>query len=346
MDRVQWSECVFPRGMTPTASMLSNITITCFAASYAVALVLELVRAGMRGAWLGIAAVVALVAGLFAHSVHLWNLAQFELAPESSQRILFSNWHDWCLLAAWVLAFACLGLSLRKVPLIGIFMLPLVLLLIGLAYLKIDSPEFERTDAIRWWGIGHGVALLIGTVGVTIGFVAGAMFLLQAYRLKHKIPPSKTFKLPSLEWLQRLNEESLLISSFFLTVGLLTGIVLNVIQHAQAEVTVAWSEPTVWSSALLLLWLVIALTFNWLYKPARRGRKVAYLTMASFGFLAIVLGLVLFSQHASGGNSAAGVRKAGPDAALLESTAGGFLKNGSARNRRDARALGRQGVAL
>ena len=284
--------------------MLSNITITCFAASYAVALVLELVRTRIRNTPLAVAAIGFLIAGLFAHSMHLWNLAKFELGIDSAQGVIFSNWHDWCLLAAWVLALACLGLSLRKAPLIGIFMLPPVLLLVGLAYLQIDSPEFERTDAIRWWGMGHGVALLIGTVSVTIGFVAGAMFLLQAYRLKHKIPPSKTFKLPSLEWLQRLNEETLLISSFFLVLGLLAGIVLNVIQHAQDEVTVAWSEPTVWSSALLLLWLAAALLFNWLYKPARRGRKVAYLTMASFGFLAIVLCLVLFSQHASEDNAA------------------------------------------
>jgi len=276
--------------------MLSGITITCFAASYAVALGLELARARVRNSWLSGAAIGFLIAGVFAQSLHLWYLARDELG----RTVLFSSWHDWCLLAAWILALACLGLSVRKVPLAGIFMLPPVLALIGAAYLLRDSRPFERTEAMRYWGIGHGVALLIGTVAVTIGFVAGLMFLLQAYRLKNKIPPSKTFKLPSLEWLQRLNEESLLISSFFLAVGLLTGIVLNIIQHAQAEVTVAWSEPTVWSSGLLLLWLVVALLFNWLYKPARRGRKVAYLTMASFGFLAIVLGLVLFSQHAAG----------------------------------------------
>ena len=275
--------------------MLSGITITCFAASYAVALVLESVRMRVQNVWLGRTAIGFLIAGIFAQSVHLWNIANAEVGTIT----LFSTWHDWCLLAAWVLALACLGLSLRRVPLIGVFMLPLILALIGAAYWLIDAPAFERSDTLRYWGIGHGVALLIGTVGVTIGFVAGLMFLLQSYRLKHKIPPSKTFKLPSLEWLQRLNEESLLISSFFLAVGLLTGVVMNAIAHSQAAPTVAWTEPTVWSSGVLLLWLIVALLFNWLYRPARRGRKVAYLTMASFGFLAIVLGLVLSSQHAS-----------------------------------------------
>ena len=286
--------------------MLSGITITCFAASYTVTLVLELVRAKVRAKWLGPTAIGFLIAGLFAHTVHLWNLAQIELGRDAPQRVLFSNWHDWCLLAAWVLAMACLGLSLRKVPLIGMFMLPPTLVLIVTAYLKSGAPDFERTDAIRWWGVVHGVSLLLGTVGVTIGFVAGAMFLLQAYRLKHKIPPSKTFKLPSLEWLQRLNEESLVISSFCLVVGLLTGIIVNIIRYTQAEVSIAWSEPTVLGGGLLLVWIVAALLLNWRYKPARRGRRVAYLTMANFGLLAIVLCLVLVSQHASSDAEQAG----------------------------------------
>lgn len=274
--------------------MLSGITITCFTASYGVALALELIRARVRSAWLWSAGIGFLVAGWFAQTVYLFNLASAEIG----QSILFSRWYDWCLLAAWILAAACLGLSLRKVPLIGVFMLPLVLSLTGAAFLFKDSPAFERSDAVRYWGMVHGIALLVGTVGVTIGFVAGLMFLTQSYRLKHKLPPSKTFKLPSLEWLQRLNEESLLISSFFLSLGLLTGVVMNVIAQAAA---VAWSEPTVVSSAVLLVWLIGALLLNWLYKPARRGRKVAYLTMANFGFMAIVLSLVLLSRHASKG---------------------------------------------
>ncbi len=272
--------------------MLSGITITCFTASYAVALVLEVIRARVRSVWWSGTAIGFLIAGLFAHSIYLLNLASDELG----QIVLFSRWYDWCLLAAWILAAACLGLSLRKVPLIGIFMLPLVLALSGAASLLRSSPPFERSDAIRYWGMIHGVTLLIGTVGVTIGFVAGLMFLLQSYRLKNKIPPSKTFKLPSLEWLQRLNEELLLISSFFLALGLLTGVVMKDIQRASV---VDWTEPTVLSSAVLLVWLIAALLLNWLYKPARRGQKVAYLTMANFGLVAIVLTLVLLSRHAA-----------------------------------------------
>ena len=40
-------------------------------------------------------------------------------------------------------------------------------------------------------------------------------------------------------------------------------------------------------------------TFESVYKPARQGRKVAYLTLASFIFLLLALGLVLAGEHAS-----------------------------------------------
>lgn len=276
--------------------MLSGITLTCFAASYTVALALEAGRIAVRNRWLRVGALVFLAAGLIAQTLYLYDLAREEIISG----VVFSSWYDWCLLAAWVLAAACLALSLRRPQAsLGVFMLPMVLVLVGVAQLVSDWPQFARGEALRVWGILHGLTLLIGTTGVTIAFVVGLMHLLQSYRLKHKVPPSSSFKLPSLEWLQRMNEESLVISSFMLALGLLTGVVLNVIQHAFDEASVAWTEPAVWSSGLLFLWLLGAMLFNWLYKPARQGRKVAYLTMASFGFLAIVLGLVLFSQHAA-----------------------------------------------
>ena len=51
------------------------------------------------------------------------------------------------------------------------------------------------------------------------------------------------------------------------------------------------------SSGVLFLWLLAVVTFEWVYKPARAGRKVAYLTVASFVFLGLVLYFVLFFAH-------------------------------------------------
>ena len=91
--------------------MLSGVSITCFTASYVLALVLEvtrlLFRSGIRGAvLLGFAC-----AGLFAHTVYLLNRALAGGAlPLSSQQ-------DWYLVAAWLVI--CAGASMFYRPVCG-----------------------------------------------------------------------------------------------------------------------------------------------------------------------------------------------------------------------------------
>jgi ABC-type uncharacterized transport system permease subunit len=144
----------------------------------------------------------------------------------------------------------------------------------------------------------HGLTLLVGTVTVTLGFTTGLMYLFQAYRLKHKLPPRRGMRLPSLEWLQRFNGQSLVVSTSSLAIGLISGVVLNLLRQSAAA-GVEWTDPVVLSSGLLFIWLACMTTFESVYKPARQGRKVAYLTMASFLFLLLALGLVLAGEHAS-----------------------------------------------
>src|SRR6185436_18547787 len=166
---------------------------------------------------------------------------------------------------------------------VGVFILPLALGLIGVASLLRNSPPFSPTEATSYWRIVHGSALLLGTVGVALGFATGVMYLIQSYRLKHKLVPNPRFKLPSLEWLQRFNVETLFISTAALAVGLISGVVLNLINRRHAG-GISWTDPVVLSSGVLFLWLLAVMTFEWVYKPARAGRKVAYLTVASFVF--------------------------------------------------------------
>lgn len=272
---------------------MSNISLTCFAASYAVALILEVTRlffrSGLRGAlMLGFGA-----AGLLAHSLFLASRAVHDSAA-------VSGWFDWYLLAAWVLAATYLYLTYYhpKNP-IGLFLLPLVLGLIAVAWMFRDEPSFA--DGAPVWGMVHGLSLMIGTVVVLIGFAAGVMYLIQANRLKRKLPPLQRFRLPSLEWMEKINARSIVVSTILLGVGLLSGLALNAIQHRRsATAALPWNDPVVWSSAVLLAWLVVAAVFNAVYRPSRQGRKVAYMTVASMIFLALVLAVVLFvpSQHA------------------------------------------------
>ena len=276
--------------------MLAGISVTCFAASYTVALLLEasrlFFRSGVRGAvMLGFAG-----AGFVAHTLYLFYRAY------TSPSTPLSSEYDWYLVAAWCLTGTYLYLPLyHPRTAFGLFVLPLVLGLIGLGRFTADEQPFPESEAARVWGTIHGVFLLLGTVAVAVGFVGGVMCLVQANRLKHKLPPPQGLRLPSLEWLERTNIRAIVVSVIMLSLGFISGIVLNLVNHRLDVDTLPWTDPIVWTSGLLLVWLVAAAGFSLLYRPARQGRKVAYLTVTSFIFLVLSIVVVKFlpSQHAA-----------------------------------------------
>ena len=168
-----------------------------------------------------------------------------------------SSWYDFCLVAAWFLAAAYVVLTLRRPQnAVGIFVLPLVLLLVGLAVLVRDWRPFNAQTALYLWRLLHSFALLAGTTVVALGFATGLMYLIQSYRLKHKLPPRRGFQLPSLEWLQDFNRDSLIVSSCLLGIGFLAGVMLNVVGFKEERGSVAWTDPVVLVSGSLFVWLV------------------------------------------------------------------------------------------
>src|SRR5262250_2818679 len=98
---------------------------------------------------------------------------------------------------------------------VGLFILPVVLILTVVAWAFPPGDSFPRDRAIQTWGIAHGLMLLLGTVAVSLGFVAGLMYLVQSWRLKRHVAPGTGLKLPSLEWLQAVNRQALVYSSCF-----------------------------------------------------------------------------------------------------------------------------------
>jgi ABC-type transport system involved in cytochrome c biogenesis permease subunit len=274
-------------------SFLSGITVFCFAASYSVVLLLEAARMFF---WRGLSQSLTIAfaaAGLLAQTLYLAHRAITATGTPLSSAF------DWYLLGAWGLVVVYLYLSwYHPKTSIGLFLLPLVLGLIGLAEFASREP-FPQSPAGQVWGTIHGIFLLLGLVAVAVGFVAGLMYLVQSYRLKHKLPAATGSRLPSLEWLERVNSRAILISVLMVGVGFASGIVLNMVSHRSKIDEVPWTDPVIWSTALMFGWLLAAAIFSTVYRPARSGRKVAYLTVASFAFLAIALGvqLLLPSEH-------------------------------------------------
>jgi ABC-type uncharacterized transport system permease subunit len=271
-----------------------EVTTLCFAASYAVALAVELAalrfHVPARRAWL----LVVTAAGLVAHTLYLAKrVEETQLAPLASSA-------DWLLLAAWVLAVTYMAAAVylpRAAS--GLFLLPLVLVLIGASLAASDEP-FAPERASRFWGGLHGSVLLLATATVSVGFAAGMMYLLQSYWLKRHRVPGTELRLPSLELLERINTAALAISAIFVGLGFVSGLVLSQLRHRGEVDYHLWADPVVWSLAAMLIWLVAAEVFRLVYPAARRGRKVAYLTLASFVFLVIALASFVFVDTVHG----------------------------------------------
>lgn len=274
--------------------MLVGVYISCAAGCYALVLVLEVLRpvlVRLPRIWLILFALL----GLLAHVVAIYFRAAAEpAAPLSSEQ-------DWYLTVSWMVAAVCTYLlfSRPQTP-FGLFLLPLVLLMLVAAVWLADTRPLVA-PASRVWGAVHGLALLFTTVSVLVGFVSGLMYLIQSGRLKHKRTVTSGFWLPSLEWLQRINSRAILFSPLLLGVGVLSGIVLDQLGKTDAS-RLSLTDPLIAATWAMFFWLVVAAVLSIVYRPARQGRKVAYLTVAGFVFLLVMLaaGLILESRHWGG----------------------------------------------
>jgi ABC-type uncharacterized transport system permease subunit len=274
---------------------MSGISTICFAACYAIAFALELVGLKLRFAWQRVAIITATVAGLVAHTLYLVQIA-------GDATVLPVSTVEWLLIAAWVLAIIYLA-ALFYLPrvAVGVVLLPIVLGLIASSLWASPAPLApERSYHV--WSMFHGIVLLLGAVAVCIGFLAGLMYVAQSYALKHVRSGFNRLRLPSLEWLERVNSRALGLSAVLIALGFISGIVMAIAAHRGEPAYHLWTDPVVLSLAAMLIWLIGAEIFRAVYPAARRGRKVAYLTLASFVFLVIAIAafMLLDNVHGNG----------------------------------------------
>ena len=116
------------------------------------------------------------------------------------------------------------------------FLLPAVLGLIALSHAASSDPiAVERASS--FWAQTHSWLLILATVTVTLGFLAGLMYLIQSGRLKRKRPAPKGFRLPSLESLERVNSRALAVSVWLVAGGFVSGLVLTQYAPPAAKAT-------------------------------------------------------------------------------------------------------------
>lgn len=271
--------------------MLSGVTVSCFLLSYVVVFVVEASRFVLKIPGRTAFLVTMLVLGLFAHSVFLVN--QFTgIDPEGTK--IVANWFQWAVLGAWGLAMAYLMLAIRNPNgSMGLFFIPLILGLIGLGQLQRDSIPFKAETTISVWRVIHGVSLLLSTMVICFGVAFGAMYLVQSYRLKSRKKLNQRLKLPTLEFLQSMNRKSLFTTTVAVACGLLSGIILNVNRQGHLD----WFSTGVVFTFALFVWSLTASVLELTTRGSLGGRRSAYLVIANFLFLLVVLTIVLISSH-------------------------------------------------
>lgn len=185
-----------------------------------------------------------------------------------------------CLL---ILLCAMLDFSFRMRGLTAIAVPIGAILLAGAVALGGGQPITRATHG--HWLYLH-ISLMLGSyAALAIAFLGGALFLYQERQLKTKRFGILFHRLPSLQATDRLTARALLFGFPLLTLGILVGAVWA---QTQGTLATAWyGDPKVILS--LFTWLlylcVIALRLNVKYG----GKRVAYLTVLGFGFLAFTL---------------------------------------------------------
>jgi ABC-type uncharacterized transport system permease subunit len=147
----------------------------------------------------------------------------------------------------------------------------------------LDVPAWVSGE--RFWGAVHGTLILLAAVGVSVGFLASVMYLIQARRLRKKLPPFGGVKMLSLERLETMNRRALNTAFPLLTAGLLVGGLILRHHHGLGD---NWRSLKVVSTAGL--WVVFAVLLYLRYGAHVPGRRLAALSVVAFVLLIVALG--------------------------------------------------------
>ncbi|HKI31180.1 MAG TPA: cytochrome c biogenesis protein CcsA [Gemmataceae bacterium] len=265
--------------------MFERVTVFCFAASYAVAFVAELLQLLRPRPVLRLVSVGFGCAGLLAHTIFL-----------AVQRPGLASRDGYLLFLSWILAVFYLYGTLhhRKIAW-GLFVLPLVLGLVGLAVLFTpERPAVEDSWLPPLFWV-HVLLLLLAAVGVCVAFVASVMYLVHARRLKSKTLPGQGLKFLSLERLEEMHRRAIVLAFPLLTAGVVVGMALLAQSPRPVQ---TWTDPRVLLA--VALWLVFGVLLYLRYSLHVRGRRVAILTIVAFVLLLVTLAV----PHTLGGGGA------------------------------------------
>lgn len=255
---------------------------------FALTLWVRSLLAGGRGK-MALAAFGIAAAGVTAHSVAL---ARFTMLHGELPLVGLAPSLSTLALVIGVGLLATIGLG--EVRRVGIVLIPLVILMEGLAVVLGVQPAAGALDFQGAWFALHVTLAFAGFGGMAVAFSASVLYLLQFSTLKAKrLGPAFRF-LPPLATLDRLGRIGLVAGFVTLTLGLALGWAWTVrFRHSLQQ-----TDPKVWWGVLTWAVFVAALVVRG--KGSQNERRGALATVAGFTVV-VVSYVVLRLVTASGG---------------------------------------------
>jgi cytochrome c-type biogenesis protein CcsB len=233
-------------------------------------------------------AALATLAGWAAHSIALVARAIEVGGPP------LATLSDAVSVAVWVVVLLEMIVERQyRVPVLGAFVLPIVLLFTLKASVT-RPPALDPALDSAWIWVHIGLAL-VGIAAFVLNFAGAIMYLLQERQLKVKRPGTLWYRLPSLETLDRLTYRTLALGFPFLTIGL----VLGALWARAAWGSVFAFDPL--ASLSLVAWIIYAGTLAGRAAAGWHGRRAAYFALLGFAALVLTLGAGFFlpGRHGS-----------------------------------------------
>ena len=200
------------------------------------------------------------------------------------------GFHEALSFFSWMLILVFLAVEFRhRLHVLGSFIVPLALVsLVSAAALPETAPTLSPVFRTLWV---HVTLSMLGTVGFAVAFVAGVMYLIQDGLLKSKRFNVLYSKLPALDFLDHLNQQSIVTGFPLLTLGIITGALSAEFSRGSY---LSWNPEQTWALVTWVFYFAVLLgrlTMGW------RAKRAAYLTIIGFaGVILTLIGVVLKSH--------------------------------------------------
>lgn len=197
------------------------------------------------------------------------------------------GFHEALSFFSWMLILVFLAVEFRhRLHVLGSFIVPLALVsLVSAAALPETAPTLSPVFRTLWV---HVTLSMLGTVGFAVAFVAGVMYLIQDGLLKSKRFNVLYSKLPALDFLDHLNQQSIVMGFPLLTLGIITGALSAEFSRGSY---LSWNPEQTWALVTWVFYFAVLLgrlTVGW------RAKRAAYLTIIGFaGVILTLIGVVL-----------------------------------------------------